>query len=298
MSVRNSACAAAVALLLTACGGGNDNPAGNGNTGNFRATIDGTSWVANTVGSAAAAGGIFTITGVQAGSATGMTMTLYSIGAPGTFPLGVGGTVAGGIASVTQGSSIWSTPLSGAAGTVTITAVSATRIAGNFAFNAPPLLGQAQVNTRAVTAGTFDIPVSNGPATLVVPDNAGSKVTGTVATQAFNAATVVTVTTPTIGGTFTFGASNAQQSMNVILSNYTGVGTYTMGSGGVARTITLTNVTTPTGSWGGSAASTVGTMVITSATSARIKGTLTATLQPIGSGAPTTLNVSFDIGIQ
>ena len=298
MSVRNSACAAAVALLLTACGGGNDNPAGNGNTGNFRATIDGAAWTANTVGSAAAAGGIFTITGVQVGSATGMTMTLYAIGSPGTFPLGTGPTVAGGIASVTQGSSIWSTPLSGAAGTVTVTAVSPTRIAGNFAFNAPPLLGSTQTNTRAVTAGAFDIPVSGGPATLVVPDNAGSKVTGTAAGQAFNAATIVTVTSPTIGGTFTFGASNAQQSMNVILSNYTGVGTYTMGSGGVARTITLTNVTTPTGSWGGSAASTVGTMVITSATSSRIKGTLSATLQPIGSGAPTTLNVSFEIGIQ
>lgn len=298
MSVRNAVVAAAVTLVLTACGGGNDNPAGNGNTGNFRATIDGSSWVANTVGSAAAAGGIFTITGVQTGSATGMTMTLYSIGAPGTFPLGVGGSVAGGIASVTQGSSLWSTPLSGAAGTVTITAVSPTRIAGSFAFNAPPLLGQTQTNTRVVTAGTFDIPVTNGPATLVVPDNAGSKVTGTMAGQAFNAATVVTVTSPSAGGTFTFGASNAQQSINVILSGYNGVGTYTMGSGGVARTITLTNITTPTGSWGGAAASTVGTMVITSATSSRIKGTLTATLQPIGSGTPTTLSVSFEIGVQ
>ena len=154
------------------------------------------------------------------------------------------------------------------------------------------------MTTRAVTAGTFDIPVTNGPATLVVPDNAGSKVTGTAAGQAFNAATIVTVTAPTNGGIFTFGASNGQQSMNVILSNYTGVGTYTLGTGGVARTITLTNVLAPTGSWGGSAASTVGTMVITSATSSRIKGTLTATLQPIGSGVPTTLNVSFEIGVQ
>ena len=298
MSVRTRALTAILSLTLSACGGGSNNPAGNGSTGNFRATIDGTAWAANTVGSAASAGGIFTLTGVQTGSATGLTMTLYAIGTPGTYPLGTGPTVAGGIASVTQGSSIWSTPLSGAAGTVTVTAVSATRIAGSFAFTAPPLIGQVQVTTRAVTAGTFDIPVTSGPATLVVPDNAGSKVTGTAAGQAFNAATIVTVTSPTIGGLFTFGASNAQQSMNVILSNYTGVGTYTLGTGGVARTITLTNVLAPTGSWGGSAASTVGTMVITSATSTRIKGTLTATLQPIGSGVSTTLNVSFEIGVR
>jgi Family of unknown function (DUF6252) len=282
-------------VVLASCGGGDDATGVNTN-GTYTATIDGSAWTANGVGSAASAGGIFTLTGVQTGSATGMTMTLYSIGAPGTFPLGVGPTVVGGIASVTQGSSIWSTPLSGAAGTVTVTAVSPTRIAGTFAFNAPPLIGQTVTSTRAVTSGRFDIPVT-GPATLVVPDNAGSKVTGTLASQAFNAATIVTVTSPT-SGTFTFGASNASQSMTVILSGYTGVGTYALGSGGVARTITLTNIAAPTGSWGGAAASTSGTLVITSATSTRIKGTVTATLQPIGAGSATTVTASFDIGVQ
>jgi hypothetical protein len=281
--------------VISACGG-KDNPAGANTSGTFAATIDGTSWVANAVSAVANAGGIFTLTGVQSGSATGMSMTLYAIGAPGTYPFGVGPTVAGGVASVTQGSAIWSTGLSGAAGTVTITAVSPTRIAGTFVYNAPPLIGQTVTNTRAVTAGRFDIPVT-GPATLVVPDNAGSKVTGTVAGLSFNAATVVTVTSPT-SGTFTFGSSNSAQSMNVILSGYTGVGTYTLGPGGVARTVSVTNIAAPTGSWGGSAASTAGTMIITSATSSRIKGTLTATLQPIGSGVPTTVSVTFEVGVQ
>ena len=35
-----------------------------------------------------------------------MSFTLYSIGAPGTYPLGVGGTVAGGIATI-AGALVW-----------------------------------------------------------------------------------------------------------------------------------------------------------------------------------------------
>ncbi len=294
--------AATVALAglsgLAACGGGGGGPVGNGgNSGSFTARIDGANWASAVTSGGASAGGNFALGGVQTGSGTAITMTLYSIAAPGTYPLGVGPSVTGGTATVTSGSSIWSTGLSGAAGTVTVTAVSPTRVAGTFTFNAPPLIGQTVTNTRAVTAGTFDVPITSGPATLVVPDYAGSKVTGTVAGTAFNAATVVTVTAPS-SGTFTFGASNSAQTMNVIISGYTGVGSYTLGTG-ASRTVSVTNTVAPTGSWGGSNANTTGTLTITSATSTRIKGTLTATVQPIGSLAPaaTTLNVTFEIGI-
>lgn len=280
---------------VVACGG--DGPgANNGNgTGNFTATIDGAPWSGANSAAIAAAGGIFVMTGVQIGSGTALTMTLYNVGAPGTFPLGVGGAVPGGIASVVVGATSWSTPLSGDAGSVIVTAVSPTRIAGTFSFTAPPVPGQSGT-TRTVTQGRFDLPVT-GPATLVVPENAGSKVTGTLAGTAFNAATVATVTSPQ-SGTFTFAGSNTGYTLNVILSAYTGVGTYTLGTG-ASRTVGVTRPQAPIASWGGTNATTTGTLIVTSATSARVKGSITATLQPSPgfTGSPVTVSVAFDIGV-
>ncbi len=278
--------------LLSGCGSdGGTEPVGGGG-GTFRATIDGTQWTSAATTAIAANGGIFTITGSQ--GTTAMSFTLYSIGAPGTYPLGVGGTVAGGIATLTTAPSSWSTPLSGAAGTITISAVSATRIAGTFSYTATPLIGQAAA--RSVTAGSFDVPVT-GPATLVVPESAGGKVTGTIGGNAFNAATVVSVSAPS-SGTLTIAGSNTAYTVNLILSGYTGVGTYALGSG-VARTLQVTSAP-PQKVWGGSSGANVGTVIITSATASRIKGTFTATLQPSvvnPSEAPLTLSGTFELGV-
>jgi Family of unknown function (DUF6252) len=282
---------------LTSCGGGGGGgPTGNTGAGSMSARIDGASWTSTSSSANATTGGIFTLTGVQATSGTGVSMTLYYIGAPGTYPLGVGGVVAGGLASVVAGSAGWSTPLSGNAGTVTITAVSATRIAGTFAFTAPLVTGTSAVTSRAVTQGQFDLAVT-GPATLVVPANAGSIVNGTLAGVAFNAATVASVVSP-VSGVFSFAGSNTNQTLNVILSEYTGVGTYALGTG-ASRTIRLTNLNAPTGTWGGSNATTAGTLTVTSASASRIKGSVSATLQPVAgtSGAAVTITATFDIGI-
>ncbi len=277
-----------------ACGGDSStNPGPLGNGGTMRATIDGTAFASTFSSAVAIAGGIFTITGSQ--GATAISFSLYSIGAPGTYPLGVGGSVAGGIATLSAAPSSWSTPLSGAAGTVNISAVSATRIAGTFNFSAAPIIGQTGAS-RAVTAGSFDVPVT-GPATLVVPPNAGGKMTGTVAGNAFNAATVVTVSAPS-SGTLTIAGSNNAYTVNLILSGYTGAATYTLGTG-AQRTIQVTTAS-PQKVWGGTSGTNAGTVTITSATSARIAGTFTATLQPsvINPGeAPITLSGTFELGV-
>lgn len=289
-----AACGLVAALL--GCGGGNG-PVGNNGAGQFSAQIDGSAWSgANAIG-AAGAGGIFTLTGVQLGSGTGLTMTLYSIGAPGTYPLGVGGSVAGGIASIVSGAtSFWSTPLNGAAGTVTISAVSPTRIAGTFNFTAPPLAPQTGAS-RVVTQGQFDLPVT-GPATLVVPPNAGSRVTGTIAGTPFNAATVVTVTSPA-SGTLTFAGSTIDRTLNVIIAGYTGVGSYTLGTG-ATRTVRVATAQAPVNAWGGTNATSSGTLVVTSASASRVAGTISATLQPAPgfTGAPITITATFDVGVQ
>lgn len=281
-------------VLVAACGGGGG-PGNNNNAGNMSASIDGAGWSATSATSSANAGGIFTITGVQVGSGTSVTMTLYSIGAPGTFPLGVGSTVAGGLASVVSGTSGWSTPLSGDAGSVTVTSVSPTRIVGSFTFTAAAVTPPGSTGNRVVTQGRFDVPVT-GPATLAVPDNAGGKVSGTFAGVSFNASSVASVSAPA-SGVLTFAGANTGQTLSVIVSGYTGVGTYALG-GGVSRSIRLTNTIAPAGTWGGTNATTTGTVTVTSVTTTRIKGTFTATLQPVvGGGSAVAVSGTFDLGI-
>ncbi|MCC6243740.1 MAG: hypothetical protein IT353_12930, partial [Gemmatimonadaceae bacterium] len=113
------------AMLLASvnCGGGSQTgPGTTPSTSRFRATIDGAAWSSLSSTAAAGPGGNFTLIGSQVGaSVTSLTLSLYSIGAPGTYPLGVSGNVVGGIGTVVTAPSTWLTPLSGAAGTVTIT---------------------------------------------------------------------------------------------------------------------------------------------------------------------------------
>lgn len=280
------------------CGGTTDAGTSGGN-GQFSATIDGAAWSSPSLyqTGTATAGGIYTFSG-GTGSASnplGMSISLYWIGAPGTYPLGVGGTVPGGIATVTSGAVGWSTPLSGAAGTITITAVSATRIAGQFSYVATPLFG-SPTNNRTVTQGVFDVPVQSS-GSITVPANAGSTFGGTLGGAAWNAATVVMVAAPATG-TLAVGASNNVYSINVTISGITGSGTYTLGTG-VSRTVQLSVLGT-TQVWGGTAAGGSGSVVITSVTSTRVKGSYDVTLQPAASGGATgtkTLAGTFDIGI-
>lgn len=60
---------------------------------------------------------------------------LYNIGAPGTYPLGTQLSLTGGTVVVSKpGSSGWSRALTGAAGQIVITSVTASRISGTFSF--------------------------------------------------------------------------------------------------------------------------------------------------------------------
>lgn len=295
-----STCVATTVAVAVACGGGGPTGDGNPITAPLKATIDGQPWVASFATAAAGADGVFTIVGSsQTASVTGLSLVLYYIGAPGTYPLGVGSSVRGGTGLLSGGSSSWATGLTGAAGTVTITNVSATRIKGTFNFSALPQSGPGAAATRAVTQGEFDVPVTSGPATHSVPDNLGGLATGTIASTPFNAATVVQVTSPS-SGTLTMGASNTAYSMNMVLSGYTGAGTYTMGTG-AARTFSVMTVGTPQTSWGRSNGTTSGTIVITSATSTRIKGTYNLVPSPSivnpGAGQITVIG-SFELGVQ
>lgn len=287
----------AVLLLLAACGGSTTGPSGGGNTAAFTAQIDGAAWNSLTISTSAhgSTNGTFTLIGaVTSPTQTSMSLTLWNIGAPGTYPLGVGPTVPGGTANVTTGIQTWSTPLSGAAGTVTVTAVSATKITGTFSFVATPFSGGASGN-RTVAQGTFDLPVTS-TGSVTVPANIGSTFGGSLGGSAWNAATVVMVTAPS-SGTLTMGASNVTHNINLIISGYTGVGSYALGSG-VQRSMTVF-LSGTTQNWGAFGSASTGTVTVTSASTTRIKGSYTASLAP-GLGTTGTLAISgnFDVGLQ
>ena len=283
-------------LLTAACGGGGTDNSNGGNA-NFTAKIDGQSWTSVALSTQAVINNnaTFTLVGASAGSnPTAMSLTLYYMAAPGTYPLGVGGTVPGGIATLNLGATAWSTPLSGAAGTVTITSVSTTHITGTFSFTATPFLAGSTGN-RVVTEGRFDLPVT-GTGSLSVPANLGSKFGGTFGGSAWNAATVVTVSHPS-SGTMTIGASNVDYNINLIVSGFTGPATYTLGTG-VARQATVIRMTGGTATWGGSNATSGGTVTVTSYNNARVQGTYNILLQPqAGTSGTLALTGTFDVGL-
>jgi len=216
-------------------------------------------------------------------------LTLYNIGGPGTYPLGVNPTVFGGAAQVGSIAGVWQTPGSGLAGSVTITALTATRIAGTFEFTAVAAYGGA-TGTRAVTNGQFDLTFTG----TVTPMTArsGSRIGATLGGNAWNAASVVS----TYSSNFlAVGADNNAYTVAIMVSPLTAPGTYTFGSSSLINM----QVTHPgsNGTWGG--VGLTGTITITSIDADRVVGTFDASLPPMNGTPGSNLEVTsgtFDIG--
>ena len=290
---RAGALAPAIGLALLAACGGDGNSGPDGGDADFTATIDGVQWTGSSQSTTAvgAQNGSFAIVG---GSATSsgqyVTLTLYNIAGPGTYAMGVGPTVPGGIGTVGSTSGSYVTPLSGSAGSVTISSLTSNRIAGTFEF-----VAGADPVTRAVTDGSFDLPfTANG--SVAVPDYAGNTFTGTLNGDPWNAATVVMVSGPS-SGTLAVGMSNVTYQLNMIISGWTGTGTYELGTG-VSRQVSAIKSGTSQ-SWGGAGAAS-GTLTVTSASATRISGSYDFTLVPSGGSASGNLHLvgTFSFGIQ
>ena len=191
----------------------------------------------------------------------------------------------GGIGTVTDGATTWMTPLSGAAGTVTVTALSATSIAGTFSFTASPLVGGGA--NRVVTSGSFDIPITGTPAAL--PANAGSSMSGTIGGAAWNAATVVTISDT--GGVYAFGGSNTDTYVNFVLSSVSGTGPIDLNDTTAILSI-QSGITGWSSQLGGS-----GTVTITELSASRIKGTVSATIEDGAASTITIADGAFDVGL-
>jgi len=184
--------------------------------------------------------------------------------------------------------------------------VSSTAIAGRFNFTVTGLTGGA-TGTRTITDGDFSLNVKQLVAIGAIPDNAGSTLTATIGGTTWNGAFVqanVNTITGTAGNLVIIQATNSLRGFGITLSGVTGPGTYTLGnSGSVTRQMQVTNVLNPLSNiWSSIGVGSSGSVVITSMTQTRIKGTFSGVLGPApGSNSPGTMTVAngtFDIGIQ
>jgi hypothetical protein len=132
------------------CGGDNTGPNNGGNNGSLSATVDGSNWSGVTVAATRTNGFV----GVGAGKSDGSTIAFAFPDHTGTFQAaGQDGTNA----NYTSGGKTWSAVFgTGGSGTITVTTLSATRVAGTFSFTLVALSGGA-TGTKTVTNGTFDI---------------------------------------------------------------------------------------------------------------------------------------------
>ena len=161
--MRSTVRVAAVAgiCLTAACSSSMPTSTGNGTnynvaSGTMPASIDGTGWTANFLTHATVTSGTLSITGEFFNGNTAtirvITMAATNIQVTGTYSIGPS-SPNGGNALMTLGSSVWSSAASGGSGTLIITALNSTHVAGTFAF-----VGVMGGSPSNVTNGVFDIP--------------------------------------------------------------------------------------------------------------------------------------------
>jgi hypothetical protein len=304
---------AAIGLFLAACGGGGDsatgpttgnqNPGGTTGSSNMTATIDGKAWSAGTALAIQSdpVGGRYLLSGIELGSNTSIVLSIGDIAGPGTFPLGVDGvTVAGGFGGVTNlAGQTWNAALSGNAGTITITALTAKHIAGTFAFSAT-VVSNGATGTHSVTNGVFDIPFNSDASLRTLPDSLGSKISATLNGVAWNAAIA---SGGTSNGFISISGINSTQTVLFTIAAPTATGTFPLAYTSPYFVWAVDpNSVKPAGAqccWG--VAGDVGSITYTTVTKTRTKGTFSITLSPQpGTSAKGQLTISggtFDLGM-
>lgn len=279
--------ARAVALLLAplltfaACGGDGPTDPEDGDY-YIRATINGQNWnsAPNQVFSGASGpipGSLFFQGASLSGTTQGMAISLSRITGPGQYLLGMNiGTGSGGIVTYTNGTASYSTRLDGAAGTINITEISSTAVAGTFEFTAHPTVGSAPHVT--VTNGQFRAPLSQG-FQVATQEQRGSSITATFGgalTGPFVGATVGRAGAPAT--LITMNGNNLTYTVSLALSNVAATGAVPLQETLPIRSVTVMR-NGETGRWGGTA-NDVGTLTVTSLTATRIQGTFSGTLAP------------------
>ena len=287
----------AMALLLLVALTGCDSSTAPEDGTTMTAQVNGVPLAATRASAVIRGAGNFILANIIEGNGTQVSLRLSLIGKPGTYPLGVATGTSGGLGDVTIANATYTTPLSGSAGTVTLTTVSLTRIAGTFSFTAQRLTSSGY-EYAAVTKGSFDLVVT-GTGTLDIPANANSTVSGTVNGAAF-VPTEVTVAQGPASGALVLTLRQGSRVLSVNIPGANAVGSFPL-SGATTRWIRLDDIVNGFNStWGGTNATSTGTVAITSLTTARVAGTINATLTPTFAGLntpPAVVALTFDIGL-
>lgn len=296
---RMSASALLLVLLLAVGCGGDDDPAGPGDGGggggggsnSLVAKIDGVQFTADqltiqvTGNDPATRQGTLIVSGAQASSNRTLSVILSFIVGPATQPLGINtASTPGGIVNVSVVGDLWTTPLNGASGFVTITARTDKRIAGTFHCTTAGLLPATTPATRTVTEGAFDVTIDAGLPPL--PTGVGSTEIATIGGTPVNMATIVGINAG--GGAFSVGGDNTVYSISLLPKVAVAAGnTYGIPS---QMGITLIEMGTANSWWGGLGAD-IGSVTITTFNANRLVATFNGTL-PALSGAPATMTVT------
>lgn len=143
--------AGAAGLTLALCGCGTSSNVLQPTNGSMTATIDGSSFSANSI-AATYLSGILAVGGTDSqGRGIGIAA---QVPGPGTFTVGV---TSPANFSVTIGAAGWQAAITLGSGSVTVTSISATGAKGTFQFTAGPVPGTAATGNKVVTAGAFDV---------------------------------------------------------------------------------------------------------------------------------------------
>jgi hypothetical protein len=301
-----------VGAVAIACGSStgpsNGNNPGSNGSGVFTATVDGQSFVAGSTGLSAtpssAVPGSVVLSGTQLSgtSTTTLSLLLGFLSGPGTYPLGVNQSTTPGGTLLVQTTSTgafgnFSTGFSGAAGTVTITALTSTQIIGTFQATVPPQLGQSGAS-KTVTNGTFNMTMTGFVAATSV--NPGSTLQATLGGTPFNGATV---TGTGSGGAFSIVATTTSSggtngSVSMVTTQTVSAGSsfpFQPPAGGGASVVV--SVVQGAKSFGGGGPGDLGSVTIASISGGFVKGIFSGTLGG-ASGSLSITGGAFNIKIQ
>jgi hypothetical protein len=228
--------------------------------------------------------GTLAITGIQLPSGIGLSLNISFFIGPATQPLGVNpGSTPGGIGSVTIAPGIWSTPLNGAAGFVTVTVRTDKRIAGTFNFTAAAFTPGTAPPTIEVTDGAFDITIDEGLPPL--PTAVGSTAFATIGGTPWNAATIVGIHPGP--GAFSIVADNTTYSITMLPQvPITAGNTYGIPSE-MSMTVILRTGTSE--SWYGGLGDDVGSVSVTTFETNRLIASFSGTLPPLSGSSSLTI---------
>jgi hypothetical protein len=276
-------------LLLVACAFAScqkEIPDMNALTGNFRAKINGTQWIATASASATINSGIITLTGT--GNRKSLTIVLLGSG-PGTYVLNdTTFNTAAFTDSTNNGGAAFSTSQGGAAvagGQVIITKIdnAAKTITGSFSFKT---FRSSDSSKADFTEGIFENIKFTSQVIPPLPTNPGDTLTAIVDGNAFTATAITAVAAGsniTVGGIAAGGRSIAL----IMPSNIT-AGSYTIGGTGGTITGTYTSGTTLSMSLTGGL-----TVIQHDSATKRLKANFNFTAVDVMSSATTTITQGY-----